>query len=523
MYSSARFAFGKNLSKNSFLDLTLETTIQREQRFVNNLSKFLLVMLGLSLVNELINQILGQAAHPFTFTVSVVSFMMFGASYFFSLRAKTVRLASWSIIIFTNLTITAAVSSADPSLPVAACFLITVMLSLFLLPWWATLLLGLLNTALTFGFYLYPASSPSAPSLSPTTFFVMWFFILMTPTFIGVFLSIQLAQLKRINNFAIEQTIRLKEALSNIESQREIGHNVSQRITSVTAELNTTAFQQTHGSHQQATALTSLTSFFKELAQAINSVVIKVSDIARATEKVLNSTRHVKATTGAAVQKSKRGLEATELTIIANQRMNVGYTQLLEFLVSLQQRSNRIKEVIDLLHSISNQTHLLALNAAIEAAGAGQFGERFGVVAREVKALADRSMRASQDIGDILGQLEVGIKEAVLSAENGQVEAQAAVEVAQESGIVIKELVVAIKQSAEEVENIEQSIFSVSELIEEINRASSQQRTASTQAVETLQGISTIAHQNVSGSAQVTQTAGNLEHLSHELTLALAS
>ena len=173
--------------------------------------------------------------------------------------------------------------------------------------------------------------------------------------------------------------------------------------------------------------------------------------------------------------------------------------------------------MVTLIKSISDETHLLSLNAAIEAAGAGEYGLRFGVVASEVKALADRSNLASREVSEILSQVESRIEQAVSAAEISHKETKKALEAAQESGIVMSALVVSIYRNNYEIEQIEQVADIVSGQVGEINHATSQQYKASNQALETLQSIGVVASQNANGSTEITKSSQILEKLSQDL------
>jgi methyl-accepting chemotaxis protein len=90
------------------------------------------------------------------------------------------------------------------------------------------------------------------------------------------------------------------------------------------------------------------------------------------------------------------GQDAVDASIQAMERIRSRVQDVSSRVLSLGERSQQIGEIIDLIDDISDETHLLALNAAIEAAGAGEYGRRFAVVAAEVKSLANRTLTRSQ-------------------------------------------------------------------------------------------------------------------------------
>jgi methyl-accepting chemotaxis protein len=316
---------------------------------------------------------------------------------------------------------------------------------------------------------------------------------------------------------------QINQALSNIEGKRQLGERVSQQLKSMTAELNGTSNQQASGSQQQATALTQIVSSVSELSQTAQNIATNSKRIDQVAEKVLTSTRAVEEVTLAVTQAGEQGQQAMHKTIATNQKVNQFYQALVKLLSELFEQSTQLKEVNNLMRQLSDETHLLSLNAAIEAAGAGQYGERFGVVASAVKELADRSVDSSKEVTQIVSKLQEQIQQAVMSAESGQKETEVAVVVAQETGAVIGELVGAIKHSAQEVRQIGIAMRNLNELTQEITFATTQQSSASAQTVESLQEIGIIAKQNAGASIQVNATVHELEEIAHELNLTLAA
>lgn len=519
--------FSKEVFPSTSLDqtfpssLNIESSALREQRFLKGLSVIMLIAYLLSLlVGSLPLWLSGKGDNLLYIASEILGLFVSSFSYWCSRDAARVQLGSWIIIGYSNLALWAGIAAEGTVHLIPAGILTVMVLSLFLLPWPATLGFGLGGIAVTCSVYIIQANQLSVVSNRYYWEMLDWIVILSITIFIGIFLSIQL---KRAHSLAFQQTERLNQALEIIEGKRQFGQSVGKRIYSVTTELNSAATQQASGSQQQVSAILEVTDFLKELSQTAGGVANRAEDINDAAEKILLSTNQVKTTTEEAVQTGQQGTLAVKQTIASNQQVSNLYSGLVEMLTGLQLRSGEVRRVVTLMRSISDEIHLLALNAAIEAAGAGEYGERFRVVAAEVKALADRSVKASQEVSLILGEVENRIQDAVMAAENGQEETKISVGISLESGEVIDKLAFAIKQSAEEVETIQEAIAIMEKLTREITQSAGQQREASSLAVETLQSIGSIARQSVSGSIEFTNTARNLEELSHELAEALAA
>lgn len=133
----------------------------------------------------------------------------------------------------------------------------------------------------------------------------------------------------------------------------------------------------------------------------------------------------------------------------------------------LQNNSSKIEAITDIINDIASQTNLLSLNASIEAARAGDYGRGFAVVAEEIRKLAEKTLKSTKEITQIINLTNSNIKEAVKSS----LEVKGKVEKSTDS----------INRSNKESENIISSVDKLKEMISEVAAASEEQSVTANQ------------------------------------------
>jgi methyl-accepting chemotaxis protein len=169
----------------------------------------------------------------------------------------------------------------------------------------------------------------------------------------------------------------------------------------------------------------------------------------------------------------------------------------------LGSRSDQIGAIIGTIEDIADQTNLLALNAAIEAARAGEQGRGFAVVADEVRALAERTTRATREISEMIKAIQKETKGAVAAMEEGVTE-------------VVKGTEHSVK-SGQALEQILERVNDVTMQINQIAIAAEQQTTTTGEITSNIQKITNVVQQTARGITETVSAAATLSLQAEEL------
>ncbi len=459
------------------------------------------------------------------FGVIGLSVVMTGVSYRWAQAGIAFyRRAGWMLVASITIALIGNYIQTGTAVPFAVAFMLPIVIAVILLEVQEAIITTAICTAFTIILYLvedvleiYQPPSFSSHYIYPVT--AIFIVAVVFPALAAMLIIPAQASARNLHN----QNRQLSQALHEIEARQQSGQLVSGEVLSLAAELKTTAIQQAGGSQEQAVVVRQVNATVSEFSDAAASIARLAEQVNTASDTMAEDSLQIEETTSLSVTQSEQGLAAVERTSLVSQEVAELYQAWLKMMEELNTRSAKMRRVLELLKSIASETHLLALNAAIEAAGAGDYGLRFAVVAQEVRNLAARSGTASQEVVGIIEEIEGATELAVRSAQGGFQKALEMEQVAGEAGTVIAGMRQVSEHARQQAGWITDTARRVKHLAEIIGAATGQQQIASQHMMSALSGLSVVAQQNAASSTLISSTADNLEKMSHDLNTTLAA
>jgi len=298
----------------------------------------------------------------------------------------------------------------------------------------------------------------------------------------------------------------------------EVGE-LSEAFRTMTESLRTTISRVSETSTQVAAAANQLHSTSEHIATGAEEVAAQAGTVATAGEEMSATSGDIArncqfAAEGAqrASQTAGNGAEVVERTVTVMGQIAIKVQETAKTVENLGERSDQIGAIIGTIEDIADQTNLLALNAAIEAARAGEQGRGFAVVADEVRALAERTTRATKEIGEMIKAIQKETKTAVSAMEQGVHQVETGTVEAARSGEALRDIL-------EQVNAVAMQVNQIATAAEEQTATTAEISSNMMQITEVVQQTSQGAHESATAAAQLTGNAEELQRLVRQFKL----
>ena len=234
-----------------------------------------------------------------------------------------------------------------------------------------------------------------------------------------------------------------------------------------------------------------------QVAAAMEQMTHQIHDVSRNAEAAEQAAND-------AASNASTGKNVVSKTITAIETLSSNIETVSKVTADLAQESNNIGSVLDVIRSIAEQTNLLALNAAIEAARAGEHGRGFAVVADEVRTLASRTGKSTDEIQAMIAKLQEGAKAAVEAVKSSQ-----------EISISTVEQASSANTSLDEIDRL---VSVITDMNGQIARATEQQTSAADEVNLRINDLSQSTEQSLGNTKDLTRASDKLKQSSVELS-----
>lgn len=276
--------------------------------------------------------------------------------------------------------------------------------------------------------------------------------------------------------------LKLRDIVSQIMSMTE-------QLGVASNNIGNSASQTRDGVHQEQAELSQLTTAITQMTATVQEVASNATVAASSTEQSDNEARE--------------GQQLVQQTISSIQSLATEIDNASQVVNQLEGDSNAIGAILDVIKGIAEQTNLLALNAAIEAARAGEQGRGFAVVADEVRSLASRTQQSTQEIQEMI--------------ENLQRKSQDASVVMGTSQNKVKESVLLAAKSGDSLNTITEAVANISDMNIQIATAAEQQASVSEEINRNAVNINNISEVSAEGMDVIFKGTDELAEISRRL------
>ncbi|MNI00177.1 Methyl-accepting chemotaxis protein McpS [compost metagenome] len=277
----------------------------------------------------------------------------------------------------------------------------------------------------------------------------------------------------------VAQRVASGDLTHNLTSQRrdELGQ-LQRAMQSMTQGLRELIGGISDGVTQIASAAEELSAVTEQTSAGVNSQKVETDQVATAmnemaatVQEVARNAEEASEAAVAADQQAREGDKVVGEAIAQIERLAKEVGNSTEAMGELKRESDKIGSVLDVIKSVAQQTNLLALNAAIEAARAGEAGRGFAVVADEVRSLAQRTQKSTEEIEELIVGLQNGTQQVATIMDNSRSLTDSSVELTRRAGGSLA----SITRTVSAIQAMNQQIAAAAEqqsaVAEEINRS----------------------------------------------------
>lgn len=344
----------------------------------------------------------------------------------------------------------------------------------------------------------------SAKKLDGIGFDVFKRLLLVFMVILGVSFAIAFMVGNRLSNpilQVVEQITAFTQSLNlslrvNVNAKNEIGELAGwfnkhiQNLKKVVGDVHSMTDQVNASANDIAAAVEEQAAITSQQSASLSEITATMEELSVSSSQIADNANAVAHTSKSTLDESERGVAALNQLRTKMEEITSDNNRNIAEILELDRKSKEIGKIMSIINDIADQTKMIAFNAAIEAASSGEAGKRFGVVAVEIRRLADNVTESTGEIESKIEEIQKSINRLVIASENGSK--------------VINEGTQAANTTLGELTSIVEGAKLAAESAMQISLSTQQQKTASNQVLKALTEIDQGLHQS---SASIRQTS----------------
>ncbi|MTW19938.1 methyl-accepting chemotaxis protein [Allochromatium palmeri] len=301
-------------------------------------------------------------------------------------------------------------------------------------------------------------------------------------------------------NLAREVALGGRDELAELAGATD---RMRQHLRDLVAEVERNAISVYEAARQIAQAVDGQAATSSEMSSSVAEITSTMEELSSSSAQIAEYSGSVVEIARRTYDGSLQGEDAMRQLVDKMEEIRHDNQVSLKEIVDLGGKSKEITRIMEIIDTVADQTKLIAFNAALEASSAGEAGKRFGVVAAEIRRLADSVSESTAEIAHKIGEIQETISRLVITSEKGSVGIEQGLDASAHTADFLHELV----QTASETTSSAQ----------QISLSTQQQRTASNQVVVALKEIVTASSDTAESVRRISQVAQSMTQLSATL------
>ncbi|MEJ8548284.1 methyl-accepting chemotaxis protein [Brevibacillus borstelensis] len=297
--------------------------------------------------------------------------------------------------------------------------------------------------------------------------------------------------------------------------QQVRGH--AEQVAASAEELSASSQQTSKATEQIATSIQRVAAGADKQVEGVETGNREVKEMTSGIHQIANQAEIVSTAAVEASELAAEGNQTIQTTVEQMNKMNETFTALSRVVGGLDERSQEIVHIVEVITDIAGQTNLLALNAAIEAARAGEQGRGFAVVADEVRKLAEQASRSARQIAELVQSIQGETGEAVLSMERGTEEVVTGMAGVVRTGDSFARIREAVQEVASQAQEVSAASRTLSVSTDKMARSMDDIARITEETAAQTMDVSSAAEEQLASMEEIHSSAASLAQLAEEL------